>query len=634
MSNPVTRVIYAGNTVLVSDSPAASQQTGLFSLKLLNRVQSTDVSVSSEIKRRKHFGDDTFVLNNYLTSPNVTAQISYISQDNSNESILGLSTNGGNIYQGQNATGLDKNLFFLFDTLQENRDLNKLSNYTGIQVLGLGNAQITNYSTRASVGELPTSSISFVANNVTFQNYDSNKYIPSISPSGETTNFKYNIWSGIFDKGKYISNYTGEMLFVKPGDIQLIMQQPTTDFGGIKLLSYTGKIQSYDINIPFTRRDNVGFGNNYPYSRKLMCPEVGTISMSVIFDGFNIGNYSGLLFSNRSSDFTINLKDCEGNLKYSYLISDVKLANQNFATQIGSDYIFDGDFEFPVGFDYGFAISGNYNIFDYNAQNYLDKLNIIDTTTRNAINKFVVNLKNNNLWYKMSGIYPLIGDSADINKYNLKNPTDSDDCFRLGFSGSGTIHSSISGVNFAGTGDYANVFFNPYTHLSGVPVHISALSLSDDGGADSIDIGCVPADLTDPRLLLSTEYYSPNSAIFDAYSGAGAGRITISDPFSRAFYTASRITNSSGFMLLFSSSTTPSFSAANTSTLTSEEKPNFPIFFGAVNKGGSPYYTDTSNRKFGFFSIGDGLTSGQCVNLYSAVKQLQFDLNRNQDVFA
>ena len=36
-----------------------------------------------------------------------------------------------------------------------------------------------------------------------------------------------------------------------------------------------------------------------------------------------------------------------------------------------------------------------------------------------------------------------------------------------------------------------------------------------------------------------------------------------------------------------------------------------------------------SNRKFGFFSVGDGLTSGECVNLYSAVKQLQYDLNRN-----
>ena len=54
---------------------------------------------------------------------------------------------------------------------------------------------------------------------------------------------------------------------------------------------------------------------------------------------------------------------------------------------------------------------------------------------------------------------------------------------------------------------------------------------------------------------------------------------------------------------------------------------------GKHNKGGTPFYESTSNRKFGFFSVGDGLTSGECVNLYSAVKQLQYDLNRNLSAF-
>ena len=165
MPSTVNRVIYAGNTVLISDSPAANQQTGNFSVKLLDRIQSTSVTISTEIKRSKHIGYDTFVLNNYLTSPQVTAEINYILQDNSNDLILGLNADGNFLYSNQNQTGIDKNLFFLFDASEEGRDLNSLSNYTGIQVLGLGNAQISNYSTRASVGELPTSTVSFVANN-------------------------------------------------------------------------------------------------------------------------------------------------------------------------------------------------------------------------------------------------------------------------------------------------------------------------------------------------------------------------------------------------------------------------------------------------------------------------------------
>jgi len=631
MPSTQTRVIYAGTTVLVSDSPAADQHTGNFDVKLLNRIQSTNITINSEIKRNKHFGYDTFAYDNYFTSPQVTADITYTIQDNSNDLILGLNADGEYIFANQNVTGVDKNLFFLFDVTGDGKDLNSLSNYTGVQVLGLGNAQITNFSTRGSVGELPTTTVSFIANNVVFQNYDSNKYIPSVNPSGQNTNFKYNIWSGIFDKANYVSNYTGNSSFPRPGDMQLVMQQPTTGYGGIKFLSYTGKIQNYEITIPFDRKDLVGFGNDYPYSRKLMSPAVGTLSMSVLFDGFNTGNYSGLLFSDRASDFDIYLKDCDGNTKVYYNLDNVKLVNQNFATDIGSSFIFDGDFEFSVGQQHGFSISGSCDLFDSNAFNYLDVVNITDTNTRNAINNFAVNLKNYGIWGKMSGIYPLIGNSADINKINLKDPRDLDSSFRLSFQGAGTIHSSESGVRFAGTNDYANVFFNPNTNLTGYPVHLSFLSLNDEQ-VSSIDVGCTAADGTNPRLSVSAEYFSPNEAYFDSYSYVN-GRTTISSPNSKAFYTASRITPSSGFMMLFNSSTTPTSSARNITNITSSSKPNYNIYLGAVNQGGTPIYTNFLPRTFGFFSVGDGLTSGECVNLYSAVKQLQYDLNRNLSVF-
>jgi hypothetical protein len=87
-------------------------------------------------------------------------------------------------------------------------------------------------------------------------------------------------------------------------------------------------------------------------------------------------------------------------------------------------------------------------------------------------------------------------------------------------------------------------------------------------------------------------------------------------------------------MLLFNDSTTPTSGARNIADITiNAAKPNFNIFLGAINNGGNVYNASTSNRKFGFFSVGDGLTSGECVNLYSAVKQLQFDMSRNLSPF-
>jgi hypothetical protein len=230
----------------------------------------------------------------------------------------------------------------------------------------------------------------------------------------------------------------------------------------------------------------------------------------------------------------------------------------------------------------------------------------------------------------MSGIYPFVGGTAYQHKFNLKDSKDSDDSFRLGFSGAGTVHTT-SGVDFAGSNDYANVFFNPSGDLTGYPVHLSFLSLADSS-ADSVDIGCAPFSLGNPRLLVSAEYNSPNSALFDSYDFT-TGRVSISAPNSKAFYTASRINTTSGFMMLFNASTTPTKSSRTITDISGLAKPNFDIFLGAINKGGTPHYENVSNRKFGFFSVGDGLTSGECVNLYSAVKTLQYDLNRNLDAF-
>jgi hypothetical protein len=269
-------------------------------------------------------------------------------------------------------------------------------------------------------------------------------------------------------------------------------------------------------------------------------------------------------------------------------------------------------------------------LYDSDAYEFLEAAQITDTVARTGINNFVKTLKDNDLWNKMSGIYPFIGDTSYANKFNLKDPRDLDVAFRLDFEGAGTIHSSNSGVNFAGSDDYAKVFFNPNVNLTGLPVHLSFLSL-EDVAANTIDLGC--EDVSSNRLSISIEYGSTNEAYFDSYSYSN-GRVAISSPDSKAFFTASRITPASGFMLLFNNSTTPTKSKRNIGDITSAStKPNFDIYLGAINQYGAPFYESVSNRKFGFFSVGDGLTSGQCVSLYSAVKQLQVDLNRNLSVF-
>jgi len=363
MATKVSRLVYASNDVLVSDAPGARDQEGTYSLKRLDVVQSTSITIENSLSRKKQIGYGDFLYNTNLMPPNVSAEVSYLSRDNSNELILGLNASGIGIYSGLDQTGKDRNLFFIFDTGADLRNVSELTNYNNqIQVMGVGNSFVTNYSCQASIGSIPSATVSFVGSNINFQNYQyplnpSTRKIPSLE-SGKLTNYKYLIASDNFDKSNYISNYSQSSDFIRPGDIVLELEDSTTGIGGVKFVS-SGNIQNYQIEVPFERQDLNGFGSDYPYERKLQYPNLGSVAMSVIFDGFNVGIQTGVNFQNRDYNFSIKLKDCTTRSdKLVYRISGAKLASQEINTQIGDSFIFNGSFTFPVTETGGFSIDG------------------------------------------------------------------------------------------------------------------------------------------------------------------------------------------------------------------------------------------------------------------------------------
>lgn len=638
MSITRNRVIYAGTDVLVSDAPSWSgHQTGVTSLKLLKRIQSSSISISNPVTRSKQIGSSDFAFEKYIQTPVIEVGLDYICSDNSNELLLGLNATGNEgILKNLSSAAQDRNLFFIL-TDTNSDDAHALTQMVGNDIFSIGNSFLTNYSLTAEVGSVPKTSVSFSSLNMTFQTYNgtgtNGSALPAINlTNGIKSSETYMLTGASMIPENYLTNQNLKANALKPGDIELLLPQPI--IGGVRYSgSIPAAITSLSIDLPIERRDLLGFGSNYPYDKRIIFPIIGKLSFQGTFDEPVTGDFSDIFSDENNYDFTFNLKKNDGTTGLRIEILDARVESQSFDLSIGENLSFSSDFTFKLTQNDGFRLSGNAQLYDSDAYEFLEAAQITDTVARTGINNFVKTLKDNDLWNKMSGIYPFIGDTPYANKFNLKDPRDLDVAFRLDFEGAGTIHSSNSGVNFAGSDDYANVFFNPYSNLTGYPVHLSFLSLADSS-ADTIDMGCVPNDLTNPRLAISLEYNSPNEAYFDSYSYSN-GRVAISTPFifSKAFYTASRITPSSGFMMLFNTSTTPTKSDRNTTDITSSSKPNLNIFLGAVNKGGTPFYESASNRKFGFFSVGDGLTSGECVNLYSAVKQLQYDLNRNLSAF-
>lgn len=261
---------------------------------------------------------------------------------------------------------------------------------------------------------------------------------------------------------------------------------------------------------------------------------------------------------------------------------------------------------------------------DPDAAAFLTVTGITDTTITNAINNLVISLKADSLWTKLIFAYPFVGGTANTNKYNLKNPVDSNAAFRLGYvvnSGAVMTHSlsgfevknstfgSLKGAygitycipSAAGTlgSEHLSIYVNSnYTQLSSDPVPIGAYA-----AAASIS------------LLVNRSPPAGNKFLAILNSGAKEGAVSATQA---GFFVATR---NSTTMNLYRNGGTAEFSGTTTGTL-----PNSNIYIGALNINNDDYGSVWS--RFAWSSYGLGLTATDSVNLYNAVQACQVALSR------
>ncbi len=669
---PITRnrVIYAGTDVLVSDAPSWSgHQTGVTSLKLLKRVQSSSISISNPVTRSKQIGSSDFAFEKYIKTPEIEVGLDYICSDNSNELLLGLNATGNEgILKNLSSAAQDRNLFFILtDTNAEDAD--SLTDMVNNDIFAIGNSFLTNYSLTAEVGSVPKTSVSFSSLNMTFQTYNgtgtNGSALPAINlTNGIKSSETYMLTGASMIPENYLTNQNLKANALKPGDIELLLPQPI--MGGVRYNgSVPAAITSLSIDLPIERRDLLGFGSNYPYDKRIIFPIIGKLSFQGIFDEPVTGDFSNIFSDENNYDFTFNLKKNDGTTGLRIEVLDARVESQNFDLSIGENLSFSSEFTFKLTQNDGFRLSGNAQLYDADAYEFLEVAQITDTATRTGINNFVKTLKTGTLWNKISGLYPLVGGTMYSEKFNLKDPRDLDAAYRLNFNtGSGYYNGSTyyktffnnNGVIFWGSGDYADTFINAQNNLPEFSAHLAYLSLEEspitgqDGPVfDSFpyvwtDMGATANDYSS-EVSLQSQYQVntiqenfPASGVFSFYNSTSLPiieqqKVLLSDPVDpKCFFIGSRIANNNAFLLAFDNSTTPTQSAESLYSLgASNSKPNKSIWIGKNN--GPNIVNDESFRSFGFVSVGQGLTSGECVNYYSAVKQLQIDIGRNAEVF-
>jgi hypothetical protein len=251
--------------------------------------------------------------------------------------------------------------------------------------------------------------------------------------------------------------------------------------------------------------------------------------------------------------------------------------------------------------------------FDPDAQAFFTASGLTGATELNAVNQLVLDMKSYGIWTKMKAIYPMVGGTAALHKWNLKDPQDTNAAFRLVFAG-GWTHSS-TGAKPNGLNAIADTFLISSGTLSQNSSHISYYSRTNSNNVE-VEIGTASGNSPgDAGSLLEIRtsgisYYRVNS---------GGTYITYIDADSRAFYVANR-TGASVINGWRNSTKVATGITASTGLSTKS------LILGAYNAGSIQFY---STKECAFASIGDGLTDTEAGNFYTAVQNFNTTLTRN-----
>ena len=272
------RVIYQSEAVFVSqDVPYTGQQTGTSDIATLHGIQSANYSFNVSRQDVNCFGELAAVDRIITEAPTVSFDTSYYISNLGNENKLGFRIWGdpsaptntrisciSGIIDADSNDAI-KNYYIL--TTKEGSDAVDNTNANKYEsIIGLGNVSITSYSTEASVGGLPTASVSAEGQNLNFINlpytgmYDGYtgtvRQVPTTSTANQT---------GMHNEDKLAVNYFKNLSNPGFGSTQLIYMSITghnvaegnnqvIDFAGMSVANTNGALPDG----PFNRESRVG----------------------------------------------------------------------------------------------------------------------------------------------------------------------------------------------------------------------------------------------------------------------------------------------------------------------------------------------------------------------------------------
>ena len=369
--------------------------SGISLLKKMDRIQNCNFNFSINRQDINEFGKLARIDSIVMETPTVGLDFSYYATDGYNERLMGFNITGfksdgttfidDNIVNGAQAisgllSDLQGNNYYIL-TVDEGEDVvggNLTPNST---IIALGNVFISEYGFEASVGAIPTVSVTLEAFNIKSDASEvpltltaaampigtAGANITTITgvspaidlfanPATKLTNvqnaYKLDIsrhFTGSISTAPGV-NFTGfttgssSVSALRPGDIQLTL--PSSE--GLTNLS-TAHIQSFSFTLPLSRTVLQRLGNTFGFARVIDVPINMDLSMSAIVSELQSENLFDILASPTKQNFTIALKDSNGNRKIAYTIKGAILQGETYSENIGDNQTVDLTYTVQIG---------------------------------------------------------------------------------------------------------------------------------------------------------------------------------------------------------------------------------------------------------------------------------------------
>jgi len=367
--------------------------SGISLLKKLDRVQSCNFNFTINRQDINEFGKLARIDSIVMETPTVGLDFSYYITDGYNERLLGFNITGdrgnGSLIDDSTVNGaqaisgllsdLQGNNYYIL-TVDEGEDVVGGTLTPSSTIVGIGNGFISEYAFEASVGAIPTASVTVEAfniksdaatvpiglTNINVGTADANIVTltgtsPAVdlfaSPASKLTSvtkaYKLDYsrdFTNAVIKNVPGVNFTGfttgnsTVSALRPGDIILTLP----DSKGMSNLS-TAHIQSFSFTLPLTRTVLQRLGNTFGFARVIDVPINMDVTISAIASELRDENLFDILATPTKQDFTILLRDSSSNNKMAYTIKSAILQSETYSQNIGDNQTVDLTYTVQLG---------------------------------------------------------------------------------------------------------------------------------------------------------------------------------------------------------------------------------------------------------------------------------------------